>query len=187
MKPSKSELKKQIRDTQRLITKMGHSFTAEQASESQRKLNYLNLELLNTESEAIQLKMYQKYKYVKFIEQKKCLKRVKQLEKLCKEESKAEDDDEENVYSGLTHDELIVELLKQKENLRYIMHYPKDYKYISVFTEDEVSLKEVEKIKNFVNEMCLGKKIRIVLKKDIFGEGTLLKKEVVDEKDDFFE
>lgn len=103
-KQNVSQIKKMIRDTKRLIN---HSPSP--ALES--KLNDLTEKLTDLNAEAHKLKIQQKYKYVKFVEKKKVLRRLKSFEKV------SESSDQ-------------VDLARL--HLAYIDHYPTDLKYISI-------------------------------------------------------
>jgi hypothetical protein len=114
-KQSISVIKKMIRDTKRLIN---HSPSP--ALES--KLADLTEKLSDLTSEARKLKIQQKYKYVKFVEKKKLLRKLKSLEK---------DSDASDVSQVRLH-------------IAYIDHYPTDLKYISILmnTSDEAQEKK---------------------------------------------
>lgn len=132
-KQSISQIKKMIRDTKRLIN---HSPSP--ALES--KLADLTDKLADLNSHARKLKIQQKYKYVKFVEKKKLLRRLKSLEK-------ASDSSED--------------LAKVRLHLAYIDHYPTDLKYISILmdTSDEAQEKKnsilsyLEKVKQETGRM----------------------------------
>lgn len=196
-KQSKTELKKQIRNTTRLLKKKEQTLTATQLLDIQRKLKFLETELETTESSSFEQKIHQKYKYVKFIELKKCNRSLKQLSKLIikKEpqlitqtvvvEAEVESDEEEHKYDSLSLEELREEHANQKECVDYITYFPKDLKYISIFTVDPKSRVRVVKIKDFLAERDLKGMSMNCAGKDIFGE-THVEEEIEVEKDDFF-
>lgn len=108
MKSSVSLLKKKIRDTKRLVN---HS----PSPSLQSKLSLLLEQLEKEESKAKRLKIQQKYKYVKFVEKKKLVRRLKTAEK-------SNDQDQCSILS---------------KQIAYIDHYPTDLKYISILASDQ--------------------------------------------------
>jgi hypothetical protein len=102
-KVSVSLIKKSIRDTQRL-----YKHSPSPALET--KLADLKEKLSDLQSEARKIKVQQKYKYVKFVEKKKLLRKLKSLD--------ASDD-----------------LMQVQLHMAYIDHYPRDLKYISILMD----------------------------------------------------
>ena len=107
-KQSSAQIKKMIRDTKRL-----NNHSPSPALES--KLSILMEQLQDQQSAAKMMKMQQKYKYVKFVEKKKLLRRLNTLEKECKDSSD-------------------LDLIRL--HLAYIDHYPSDLKYISIISSE---------------------------------------------------
>ncbi|KAI9014714.1 hypothetical protein BC832DRAFT_165435 [Gaertneriomyces semiglobifer] len=113
-----SVIKKKIRDTERILKK-GKNLQATQQLELERRIKALKLKLANKEREEREEKLAHKYKYVKFVESKKCARKLKQIEKA--------------LSSDPNNKDLQSELLTQRVNLAYIQHFPPDMKYISLF------------------------------------------------------
>ncbi|KAJ3107829.1 18S rRNA maturation protein [Phlyctochytrium planicorne] len=111
-------LKKKIRDAQRSLNRP--NLAADVKIDLQRRLKALNIELEKKQSGDLELKLYEKYKYVRHVEKTKVLRKIKRAEK--------EDDAEE--------------LEKQKIDLAYIEHFPKDMKYLSLFPKENQSDKQ---------------------------------------------
>lgn len=247
-KESKSDLKKQIRSTKRLLEKKHQQLSATQLLDMNRKLTYLQNELNESEGKALEGKMCGRYKMVKFVEAKKVARGVKQLRSLiCKKggvfdeeclddctadaadtaadvdsgtgvagvekkvrksevqselaSTKSIEEDHfesETKYTSLTLPELYNQLTRQQQNQDYIRYYPRDFKYVSLWTVDPKSLRIVEEVRGFIaarlSEIREARKkggkgsgeIELVVrKKDVFGE-RLMDDTVEEERDDFF-
>ena len=128
MKSSVSLLKKKIRDTKRLVN---HS----PCPSLQSKLNILLEQLEKEEAKLKKLKIQQKYKYVKFVEKKKLVRRLKAAEK-------SNDQDQCTILS---------------KQIAYIDHYPSDLKYISILATDqsEEASSKKESILNYLSKVQL--------------------------------
>ncbi|KAI8916219.1 hypothetical protein EDD86DRAFT_13118 [Gorgonomyces haynaldii] len=115
---SKADLKKQLRNTQRLMQKMT---SAVQQQELKRKVAAIELEIKELDSTQKQDKLREKYKYVRFVESKKLNRMITQTEKAIASEET---------------EELLQKLQDLRLKLLYVERYPTDMKYVSLFPKD---------------------------------------------------
>lgn len=130
-------LKKQIRDTQRLLSRA--NLPADIRVEKERKLAALKLALADHEQSEMERALQVTYKMVKFFDRKKAerhlMKAMKKNDDAAKEEA--------------------------IKNINYIINFPKDRKYISLFpsveTSDERVLEERRNIRDKINEEMMAR------------------------------
>ena len=130
-------MKKQIRDTQRLLSRA--NLPADVRVEKERKLAALKLALADHEHSEMERALQVTYKMVKFFDRKKAerhlMKAIKKNDDAAKEDA--------------------------IKNINYIIHFPKDRKYISLFpsveTSDERVLEERRNIRDRINEEMMAK------------------------------
>ena len=115
-KSRKPSLKKQLRDTQRLLERQGlpdEVKLAKQGSSKELKVK------LKKQQEAVRFDL--RYKKIKFTEKRKIIRKLEQFSKGLKE---------------TPEDESLLKKQKQyKDYLTYINHYPPLWKYISLFPD----------------------------------------------------
>lgn len=130
-------IKKQLRDTQRLLSRP--TLPADVRREQERKLAALQIQSVEQEKSEKEKKMVTAYRMVRFFERKKAERHLKQALK--------SDDD-------ATKEKAIMDL-------NYILHFPKDRKYISLFptteTTDDRVLEERRNIRDRVNQEIMAK------------------------------
>ncbi|KAI9104437.1 hypothetical protein DFS34DRAFT_690731 [Phlyctochytrium arcticum] len=174
-----STLRKQLRDAKRVLSRPGKSATAEQAI--QRKIQALNVEIRERERETKEEGLRVKYKYIRFVEQKKCMRRIKQLSTLLS----ATDPSDES-YTQIKSD-----LTTAQTQLSYTRHFPADMKYIALFpAETEEKVTGTETARERILEYLKGREVKGVIRmKDVFGEkekGVVEEEEGEKEGDEFF-
>ncbi|KAI8868555.1 hypothetical protein GQ42DRAFT_108685, partial [Ramicandelaber brevisporus] len=112
------EIKKRIRDTDRVLRREGLTATAKVDAERKRKA--LEVQLAQLQTQKVAGKVDDKYKMVKFFEKQKLLRKLKQVEKqLSKLEMRSSDMDSDKEHMLYT-------------DVFYISHYPSGEKYISL-------------------------------------------------------
>ncbi|ORY87670.1 rRNA-processing protein EFG1, partial [Protomyces lactucae-debilis] len=123
---------KKIRDVQRLLAK--EDLPADVRIEQERKLASLQHEKQVTARQQQEDKMQQKYKMVKFFEERKAVRRLKQAKKKLKAALN---------NTQLSPDEQEAERVRWSEEVRkvtvdlsYIENYPATEKYISLYKEE---------------------------------------------------
>lgn len=124
-------IKKMIRDTNRLLNRP--NLPADMRREQERKLAALQVALIDRQKAEVERDMAVKYRMVKFFERKKALRRLAAAQASGKTEAVAE----------------------AQLDLAYILHFPKDRKYISLYPAGEVSqgvLAEREAIRKQIAE-----------------------------------
>ncbi|KAJ3045546.1 18S rRNA maturation protein [Rhizophlyctis rosea] len=161
-----SGIKKRIRDTQRLLKKTDIPATTRQ--ELERRLKALNIDLNKLQRTDQEEKLHKKYKYVKFVEEKKVNRKITTITKKL-ETAKGED------KKALEKD------LKERHlDLAYIRHFPRDMKYISLFADTEGDAKEDGKtektraaVRAFIGKAEESGRIEqggfVIRKADVFG------------------
>jgi hypothetical protein len=157
---SMAAIKKRMRDCQRTLKR---DIPATTRLELERRLKSLQSELADLNSQSHQMKMQQKYKYVRFVEKQKIDRKLKQ------------EKDQDKIQEW------------QLKRL-YVSHYPKDLKYISVLAT-ELSPTAQERrlaILNYIKKRSEEKlSLESIVSSDIFTENAP-EPEICTEKDDFF-
>lgn len=122
-----SKLKKKIRDIERLLKK--DKLPATVRTDNERALKALNVDLQNTQLNLRSQKIAKKYHMVRFFEKKKAVRKLKQALKQL-EEATATDvrKDIKKVRKVVRHAEI---------DLVYVILFPKDEKYISLFPNEQ--------------------------------------------------
>ncbi|ORX93849.1 hypothetical protein K493DRAFT_315785 [Basidiobolus meristosporus CBS 931.73] len=142
---SASQLKKKLRDTQRLLKK--EKLPADVRVNAERKLKAIQLQLDELQVSDKEKKLASKYRMVKFFERQKVTRKIKQCEK------KLEADD----LKSKERKSIETELKEHQVNLNYILHYPRLEKYISLFPKENADDPEVvkrrEEIRGKIREM----------------------------------
>jgi len=135
----KFALKKQLRDTQRLLKRDTINATIRQ--EMERKLKAIQIALEDKKISEVERVMISKYRMVRFFESQKAFRKISQTEKALK------------CASGEEQSSVEQRLNRYKAELNYIMHFPKTEKYISLYPvcNDEKILQERERIIKEVN------------------------------------
>lgn len=130
-------VKKQLRDTQRMLARP--SLPADVRREQERKLAALQIAAVDRQKGEQERKMATAYRMVRFFERKKAERRMKQA-------LKGED--------GAAKEQAIMDM-------NYVLHFPKDRKYIALFpsteTCDERVLEERRNIRDRVNQEIMAK------------------------------
>lgn len=130
-------LKKQLRDTQRLLSRA--NLPADVRRDKERMLSALQVQMDERQKQEQTRKMVSAYRMVRFFEEKKAVRHLKQA--LKGEEEAAKE--------------------KAIMDLNYVLHFPKDRKYISLFpsaeTTDERVLEERRAIRDKINQELVAK------------------------------
>jgi hypothetical protein len=105
---SVNQIKKKLRDTNRLLKK---DLNAQKRTELERLVQSLEEQIKQTENEKRYTKYLERYKYVRFVETKKSQRRLKHAQK--------EGDEEE--------------IRKYELNVLYTKFYPRDCKYVALY------------------------------------------------------
>jgi len=177
----KMPLKRQIRGVERLIHKPG-------VSEEQRKvfierLDSLKKQLLqqaeNSKQSEKEKTMAKRYRMVKFFERRKLLRKKEQIEKKL---LKIQDENETKIVN-----ETLTQII---DDMLYIKHFPKDQKYIALFSKeknDETALKLQQKIRQQIKERVNAGELSAKVEED---EDNIINDpqegDFVVEQDDFF-
>ncbi|KAJ3219892.1 hypothetical protein HK099_004538 [Clydaea vesicula] len=192
-----SQLKKKERDTRRILAKQQKSERGNAAKkvELERRLEAITVQKETKKLQNTSKKLSEKYKYVKFVEQTKVERKIKQLEKKIK--NKAEDNLQKNNNSSNEKEyEILKEYQKAILHLNYIKFFPSDLKYISILKLDNLTAKAkllqdkiIEKVSFFMENK---KTLHVFKKSDFIGvnkndAATELEQEPVEAvEDDFF-
>ncbi|KAI8799745.1 hypothetical protein BJ742DRAFT_844639 [Cladochytrium replicatum] len=145
-------LRKQIRDTERLLKRPNLTATAQQEMERRlkglhKRVEYAKQRKMRAEKEQ---KLAEKYRMVKFIESKKIQRRVdritKRLDGLSNrpsnesepedEAGSGEDDQNDKRIMSASHSDLETQLAEARLDLAYVKHFPVDMKFISLFPKE---------------------------------------------------
>ena len=113
-------LPKQIRDLERLLKKGNLPKQAQE--EHKQRLSSLKAAFAAQKTQTLEDKMARKYKMVKFFEQQKLTRRLKSVDKKLRDVSGAAD----TAALQQQRDQIVADL-------RYVQHYPRHKKYISLF------------------------------------------------------
>ncbi|KAL2913626.1 hypothetical protein HK105_206928 [Polyrhizophydium stewartii] len=124
---SRSALSKKIRDTERTLKRPGINATTKQ--ELERRIKALRVKIDVQDTEAREQKLYEKYKYVRFVESKKITRKIAQTERQL----------QETPATASRAKALAKELAELKVKLAYTKHYPADEKYISLFPKEPLA------------------------------------------------
>lgn len=181
-------MKKKIRDIKRLLSKEDLPSGMRVANE--RALKTLELNLNDHASTKKMKKMQKKYHMVRFFERKKAIRRYKKAKNelaISEKRSHDEDVDEEEMK------ELRKTLKKQRRLLHhasvdfaYVLNFPTNIKYISLYTISPVDPKMNEKMKKGItltNEKreefkkqytteLLGESLKITIEEGLLGKNT---------------
>ncbi|KAJ3151210.1 18S rRNA maturation protein [Geranomyces michiganensis] len=117
---SLASLRKKIRDAQRLLRR--ENLPADKKVELERRIKALNLQVTAREDREKEAALFSKYKYLRFVEQKKIDRRIRSLAKILA-----------NLPPDSNPAELTAALHTQRVNLAYTRFYPRDMKYLSLF------------------------------------------------------
>lgn len=152
-------IKKMIRDTNRLLNRP--NLPADMRQEQERKLAALQVALSDRQKGEVEREMSVKYRMVKFFERKKALRRLASAQ--------ASGDSEAVSEAQL--------------DLAYILHFPKDRKYISLYPVSESTSSEVlaerEVIRKQISKKLAVMGAEVLLAKGIMGS-TKVKKALQD-------
>ncbi|KAJ2998069.1 hypothetical protein HDV02_004894 [Globomyces sp. JEL0801] len=183
--PSNSVIKKKIRDVRRLLTSKGDNLSATKKVELERSIKALEQQIISNGQLAKETKLKEKYQYIKFVEEKKTRRRLKQVNKTLEDLSETDD----------TYLDLKKEFNDLEFNLKYIRFYPVDIKYISLYpsnvTEEnevqsnDIKSKVIELIKKADEDGLLVDDAVLRLNTKIENDDDLVA-ETKDENDDFF-
>ncbi|KAK9723051.1 18S rRNA maturation protein [Basidiobolus ranarum] len=146
---SASQLKKKLRDTQRLLKK--DKLGADVRVNAERKLKAIQLQLDELQLTEKEKKLTTKYRMIKFFERQKVTRKIKQCEKKLSEED----------LKTKERKAIEKELKEHQVNLNYILHYPRLDKYISLFPKENGDDPEVVKRREEIRE-----KIRSMMDKN---------------------
>jgi hypothetical protein len=129
-------LRKRLRDTQRSLNRP--SLPANVRTDLERRVKAIEHDMAQQAADSSANALAQKYKYVKFVERKKILRRIAQLESADKKSDdgiKEEEGDSEVeiVDSKKTKESRLEEL---RLHLAYIDHFPADLKYVSILSTE---------------------------------------------------
>ncbi|KAI9204081.1 uncharacterized protein BJ171DRAFT_507591 [Polychytrium aggregatum] len=119
---SSAAVRKRIRDTERLLKRP--NLAADVRVELERRLQSLKFEVSENTQEQKEKTLYEKYKYLRFVEQKKVSRKLRQAEKLVADSTEPDE-------------ALLRQLHYYKVLMNYIQHYPRDMKYIALFPKNE--------------------------------------------------
>lgn len=151
-----SGIKKKIRDISRLLSKDNLSADVKIANE--RALKTLKLELEKVQTDQKTKKLVQRYHKVRFFEKKKSIRFYKKSEKIIK--------DIETEISNTTDETEIKELKKKlkkekrifehcKVDLAYVLNFPRNEKYISLYAKTEIPENLPKKAKDGIKKTNL--------------------------------
>jgi hypothetical protein len=151
-----SGIKKKIRDISRLLSKDNLSADVKIANE--RALKTLKLELEKVQTDQKTKKLVQRYHKVRFFEKKKSIRFYKKSEKIIK--------DIEIEISNTTDETEIKELKKKlkkekrifehcKVDLAYVLNFPRNEKYISLYAKTEIPENLPKKAKDGIKKTNL--------------------------------
>lgn len=133
-------LRKRLRDTQRSLNRP--SLPANVRTDLERRVKAIEHDMAQQSADYSANALAQKYKYVKFVERKKILRRIAQLESsapsatdksLIKEDQGSEAEDEDPIDDTKTKESRLEEL---RLHLAYIDHFPADVKYVSILSTE---------------------------------------------------
>lgn len=176
-----SGIKKKIRDISRVLNRDNLSADVKIANE--RALKTLKIELEKVQDDLRTKKIAQRYHKVRFFEKKKAIRFYKQSEKNIKELEESEEDDKE-IKKKLKKEKRVFEHCKI--DLAYVLNFPKNEKYISLYAKAEVNeslpkrakdgikktnAKREQYKKSFAEQMKNGK-LEVSLEEGINGEIT---------------
>ncbi|KAJ3077696.1 18S rRNA maturation protein [Quaeritorhiza haematococci] len=197
--PGTAVLKKQIRDTERVLRRP--NLTAVQQQDAERRLKALKIQLNKIQEEKEVKKLFAKYKYVRFVERKKVTRRINQLKSkldvICSSSSssttantkkpKRPNLDSITKAYGTTDLSLLKttissQLAEQEWNLLYVDHFPVDMKYVSLFPVGHKDEDDEEDDESEEGEMKGNSKKRKIDSMDLMGVGD--EEEEEDEEDE---
>lgn len=151
-----SGIKKKIRDISRLLSK--DTLPADVKIANERALKTLKFELERVQKEHKTKKVVQRYHKVRFFEKKKSIRFYKKSEKIVaeleKEIKNAAPDCDENTLKDakrrLKKEKRIFEHCKV--DLAYVLNYPREEKYISLYAKSEISENLPKKAKDGIKK-----------------------------------
>ncbi|KAH6910414.1 hypothetical protein BKA70DRAFT_1147429 [Coprinopsis sp. MPI-PUGE-AT-0042] len=156
--PGKQKIKGALRQARRLLAK--DKLAADKRVETERRIKALEAELEQAEHAEKERAMAVRYHKVKFFERKKVTRKLTQIKKRMQS------------AEGSEKEELAAQLLEERVNLNYILHYPKAKKYISLFppevrngeapakvseAESDKTNKDREEVRSWVRESMMKK------------------------------
>eukprot|EP01095_Lingulamoeba_sp_RSL-Kostka_P000693 TRINITY_DN1097_c0_g1_i1.p1 TRINITY_DN1097_c0_g1~~TRINITY_DN1097_c0_g1_i1.p1 ORF type:complete len:229 (+),score=64.49 TRINITY_DN1097_c0_g1_i1:108-794(+) len=148
-KVKKPSTGKRIRDLKRLLqSKKNNEMSEERRQEIEKKIKLLEKKRDENKEMLITNKNKQKYKKIRFIEQKKALRKYNQLRK------KISNIDSENNNNNDDNEDINEQFMKIKKDLFYILNYPLTKRYISLYPtkKTEANKNSLEEMKNIVLE-----------------------------------
>ncbi|KAI8817731.1 uncharacterized protein EV422DRAFT_213854 [Fimicolochytrium jonesii] len=166
---SLAKLKKQIRDAQRTLRRP--NLTATQEKELQRRVKALNLKVEEQHQRSKEEALKAKYKYLRFVEQKKCDRKIASLQKELAEVDDSEEGSDE-------HQQILAELRTYETNAAYVKYYPLDMKYIALFpkettTDTPSDVKRAKILEAIRERLDKGTEPIVIREKDVFeAEGA---------------
>lgn len=156
-----TNLKKQLRDAKRLLTK--DSLSSVLRAEVERRIEALEKQLEEKPQLPKSSAMSHKYKKIKMYEHRKALKAIQKIKRRLESASK------EEVFK------LELELMEANVDSNYILHFPSHEKYISLYAgkdqkiSEQAALKQQE-IRNNIKDLMLQGKLSDNDKYSSFGK-----------------
>ncbi|KAJ3011529.1 hypothetical protein HKX48_006789 [Thoreauomyces humboldtii] len=170
-----ARLRKSIRDAERTLRRPNLSAT--QQTELERRIKALRIKLDAKLGRDKEEALRTKYKYIRFVEEKKCVRRVLQFQTQIKQASSSTSSSDADADA-----ELRSELARWEGNLAYVRHFPVDIKYISLFPVENDGKETVdaaritaarrEAIWNAIRDRSESGNVGTLREKDIFGSTT---------------
>jgi len=166
-------LKNQLRSQSRLLQKAkaaaGSASSNDEANknvqEIENRIRNLEKQIQLKELAELERKYAVKYHHIKFFEKKKLMRMQKRAKRNLEDARKSGD---EQVTAKLEED-----LRKIEENILYVVHYPKDEKYIALFADrgdgikpdDEVTSRKRKAIRDKIAKQIAGEEVPLNFKK----------------------
>lgn len=141
---SSAKLKKKKRDIERLLKKV--NLQADLKLEKQKALQAINIQLQTAQVKQTSQKYSKKYHMVRFFEKKKALRKYNQIKK----EYDLLNSKEETLTAKKELKKMKKKLNHAETDLLYVVNFPRDQKYISIYpknsdADDEKSKKQAQK------------------------------------------
>ncbi|EAU91805.1 hypothetical protein CC1G_04573 [Coprinopsis cinerea okayama7 len=157
--PGKQKIKSSLRQVRRLLAK--ENLAADKRVEAERRLKALEAELQQVEQAHKERALAIRYHKVKFFERQKVTRKLNQVKRRL------------DSADGSEKEQLEAQLLEERVNLNYILHYPKTKKYISLFppevrkgevteaskTDAEKTNREREEIRQWIRDSMEKKEL----------------------------
>lgn len=128
-------LQKKIRDLERLLKRK--SGDEEGVSQIKQKIEQLKKENEDNKLNLKQKKNSRKYHMVRFFERRKCTRKIRSIDSAISLKRSQSEEDPENISISKEIYSLMSERERTEEDLTYILYYPKEWKYIALFVDDE--------------------------------------------------